>query len=108
MLGISLKDHILNTEIRRIILWKPLYGYERTVGRLQKRCLDDTEYKIGGGWSEMAKNRETWRIKGDAYYQGLLKEEEEETGMNHILSILYKEYVQYLKSTSSSSRSAFM
>jgi len=69
MLGVSLKDHIQNEEIRkgkleqdndrwtrRIVQWRPRQ-HKRSAGRPQKRWIDDIKEMAGRKWHQMAMNR---------------------------------------------------
>lgn len=101
MLGISLRDKIRNTEIRRrtkvkdiiervaelkwrwvghvarqdtnkwtirVIKWRPRQT-KRSIGRPQKRWLDDIKEFVGRNWHQLALDRMTWKNLEEAYVQ---------------------------------------
>jgi hypothetical protein len=101
MLGITLRDHVTNNEIRRrtkvidvierisqqkwnwvghvarqdasrwtkrIIQWRPR-AHKRSVGRPQRRWLDDIKSTVGNRWHQLAQNKKSWKRLGEAYVQ---------------------------------------
>lgn len=101
MLGISLRDHNRNEQIRRktkvedvmkaiatmkwrwvghvarqeksrwtkhVTQWRPRL-HKRSVGRPQRRWIDDIIEHVGRKWHQLAQDRRKWKEKGEAYVQ---------------------------------------
>lgn len=54
--------------IRRIVGWR-LREHNRSVGRPQRRSVDDINEKAGSRWIQLAQDRAIWKQEGETYVQ---------------------------------------